>query len=54
LHASRGFTRRLNGGQQQRHQHADDGNHHQQFYEREPSGSTKSSHEKNPHMQKKN
>jgi hypothetical protein len=35
LHPPRRLARRLHGRQQQRHQHPDDGDHHQQLNQRE-------------------
>jgi hypothetical protein len=37
LHTSRSFSRCLNRRQKQADHHADDGNHHQQLYQREPA-----------------
>jgi len=36
-HPPRRFARRLNGRKQQRDQNADNGDHHQQFHQREPA-----------------
>ena len=48
-HAPRGFPRRLNGGQQQRYQYADNGDHHQQFDQRKaPITSCDCFHDENP------
>ena len=38
IHSPRRFTRHLHGGQQQRDQHADHGDHDQQFNDREAGG----------------
>jgi hypothetical protein len=35
LRAARGFSGRLDCWEKQPHQHADDGDHHQQFHQRE-------------------